>query len=133
MIPSPPASSRRHAPSVLPFAYPLDEFYVQAGMQLPAIEQIDGSNVPEPYRSLLAHAHDMTPTLERFHGRPIHLQVLRREQRDDFYFREVVLVLDGSDMPVEFGAIKINLALFAPSARRVILEERFPLGHILKD
>jgi hypothetical protein len=45
----------------------------------------------------------------------------------------VVLTLDGSEMPVEFGAIKINLAFFAPSVRRLVLEERFPLGHILKE
>src|SRR5437867_8564060 len=119
MRPSAPASFRRSAPTVLPFAYPLDEFYVQAGMQLPAIEQIEGDAVPEPYRTLLVHLHDMTPTLEQFHGRSIHLQVLRREQRDDFYFREVVLVLDGTELPVEFGAIKINLALFAPAVRRM--------------
>jgi len=32
------------------------------------------------------------------------------------YFREVLLVLRGSRKVVEFGAIKINLALLAPSA-----------------
>ena len=127
------ASPHRTAPLVLPYAYPLDEFYVQAGMRLPVIDQIEGDYVPEPYKSLLVHKDDMTPTLERFHACSIHLQVLRREQREDFYFREVVLILDGSEMPVEFGAIKINLAFFAPSVRRLVLEERFPLGHILKE
>ena len=48
--------------------------------------------MPEPYRSLLAHNNDMTPTLSAFHARVIHLRVLSRQQRDDFYFREVVLV-----------------------------------------
>ena len=87
--------------------------------------------MPEPYRSLLVPNHDMTPTLETFHRQAIHLEVLRREQRDDFYFREVVLHLDETDQPVEFGAIKINLALFPAACRREILEERLPLGHIL--
>jgi hypothetical protein len=32
---------------------------------------------------------------------------------------------------VEFGAIKINLALFPAGARRLILEEQEPLGTIL--
>jgi chorismate-pyruvate lyase len=89
--------------------------------------------VPEPFRSLLVHADDMTPTLERFHGDKIHIRVLRRQLRGDFYFREVVLVLDADERPVEFGAIKMNLALFAPAARKLILEEREPLGHILRD
>jgi chorismate-pyruvate lyase len=89
--------------------------------------------MPEPYRSLLVHERDMTPTLEKFHNSDIHLKILKREQRDDFYFREVVLLLNGSDMPVEFGANKVSLALFPPKARQLILEERVPLGRILRE
>jgi len=89
--------------------------------------------VPEPYKSLLVHQDDMTPTLEKFHGERIHLAVLSRQPRDDFYFREVVLLLDKTDKPVEFGAIKINLALFPSAARKEILEERRPLGTLLAD
>lgn len=120
-----------HSPTVLPIAYPLDDFYAQAGRALPPIEAVAGENVPEPYKSLLVHQDDMTPTLEKFHGERIHLAVLSRQQRGDFYFREVVLLLDKSDKPVEFGAIKINLALFPPAARKEILEERRPLGTLL--
>jgi chorismate-pyruvate lyase len=109
----------------------LDEFYAQAGLPLPAIEQLRGEDVPEPYRSLLVHQSDMTPTLEQFHGGTIHVHVLRREQRNGFYFREVVLEKDADDAPVEFGAIKINLGLFESKARQLILGEREPLGHIL--
>ena len=119
--------------SVLPIAYPLDDFYAQAGRALPPIEAMSGDDVPEPYKSLLVHQDDMTPTLEKFHGDRIHLEVLSRQQRDDFYFREVVLLLDKSDKPVEFGAIKINLALFPSAARQEILEERRPLGTLLAD
>ena len=117
----------------LPIAYPLDDFYAQAGRALPPIEAVDGNSVPEPYKSLLVHQDDMTPTLEKFHGERIHLAVLSRQQRDDFYFREVVLLLDKTDKPVEFGAIKINLALFPAAARKEILEERRPLGTLLAD
>ena len=117
----------------LPIAYPLDDFYTQAGRALPVIEALAGEAVPEPYRALLVHLDDMTPTLERFHGGRLHLTVLSRQQRDEFYFREVVLRLDQSETPVEFGAIKINLALFPAAARREILEERRPLGTLLAD
>jgi chorismate-pyruvate lyase len=75
----------------------------------------------------------MTPTLEGFYRQKLCLQVLRSQQRDDFYFREVVLLLEATQEPVEFGAIKINLALFPTSSRREILEEKWPLGHILQD
>jgi chorismate-pyruvate lyase len=120
-------------PTALPIAYPLDDFYAQQNLALPRIEAVEGKEVPEPYRSLLVHADDMTPTLEKFHGDKIHIRVMRRQQRDDFYFREVVLVLDADERPVEFGAIKMNLALFSSAARKLILEEREPLGHILRD
>ncbi len=120
-------------PVILPIAYPLDEFYALAGMTLPPIEAVAGDAVPEPYKTLLVHQDDMTPTLEKFHGQTIHLRVMGRQQRDNFYFREVVLVTDKDDKSVEFGAIKINLSLFAPPARTQILEERLPLGHILAD
>jgi chorismate-pyruvate lyase len=124
-----------HMPAAVavPFAYPLDEFYARAGLVLPKLERLGGDQVPEPYRKLLVHENDMTPTLESFHGADIHLRILNREQRDDFYFREVVLQLNDSNTPVEFGANKVNLALFPAKARQLILEEHLPLGRILKD
>jgi chorismate-pyruvate lyase len=126
-------NSPNKMPTALPIAYPLDDFYAQQGLGLPCIEAVEGKDVPEPYRALLVHGDDMTPTLEKFHGDKIHIRVMRRQQRDDYYFREVVLVLDQDERPVEFGAIKMNLALFSPAARKLILEEREPLGHILRD
>jgi len=125
-LPNPPA------PVALPMAHPLDDFYARAGLRLPMIERIAGDQVPEPYRGLLVHEKDMTPTLEKFHGAEIHLRILGRDQRADFYFREVVLLLDGTDKPVEFGANKVSLALFPPRGRQLILEERLPLGTILR-
>jgi chorismate-pyruvate lyase len=114
-------------------AYPLDEFYARSGLTLPPLDQIDGEAVPEPYKSLLVHDRDMTSTLEDFHGAGVHLRLLGRERNGADYFREVLLVLDGSERPVEFGAIQIHLARFPAAAQREILEERYPLGHVLKD
>jgi hypothetical protein len=128
----PSNSSFDHA-AVLPFAYPLDEFYALAKRELPVIEQIDGAEMPEPYRSLLVHNTDMTPTLEKFHDDRIYLNVISRQTRSDFYFREVILLTQRTRKPVEFGAIKINLGLVSPAARRLILEEEEPLGTILND
>jgi hypothetical protein len=97
------------------------------------LQQIDGEEMPEPYKRLLVHTSDMTSTLESFYEEPIHVQVLSRAQQGNDYFREVVLCTERESRPVEFGAIKMNLALFPETAKRQILEERWPLGRILKD
>jgi chorismate-pyruvate lyase len=114
-------------------AHPLDEFYARSGRNLPPIKQLLPAEVPAPYHSLLVHQSDMTSTLENFHGDRIHLDVVSRDRTNGDYFREVVLRLDGSNKPVEFGAIKINLKLFPGAAQDRILQERHPLGRILKE
>jgi len=116
-----------------PPLFPLSEFYARTSLALPRIEAIAGSTMPEPYRSLLVHNNDMTPTLERFHAGEIYIHALSSEQRDGSYFREVVLHRASDDQPVEFGANCINLGLFSPEARWMILQEKVPLGRILKD
>ncbi|MDB6123912.1 MAG: hypothetical protein JWQ71_2905 [Pedosphaera sp.] len=114
-------------------AHPLDEFYALAGQALPPLQEVEGVGVPEPYKTLLVHQNDMTPTLEKFHQSRIHLQVVGRRSMEEAYYREVVLLLDGTDQPVEFGAIKINLGLFPQEARAEILQEKLPLGYILAE
>jgi hypothetical protein len=43
------------------------------------------------------------------------------------------LQLRESGRPVEFGAIRVLLDRFPDEARQVILEERTPLGHVMRD
>lgn len=121
------------APPNVSLVHPLDEFYARAGQSLPPLTSVEGEAVPEPYKTLLVHQNDMTPTLELFHKSSIHLHVLGRRRKKDEYFREVILRLDGTEKPVEFGAIKINLDLFPAAAREQILREHLPLGHILAE
>jgi hypothetical protein len=128
IIEQPPALFRRGSD-----AYPLDECYARDKRKLPSLEVIAGTKMLEPYKSLLVHNNDMTSTLEKFHGGRIHLDLLAHWRKGDAYFREVALVINGSEKRVEFGAIKINLALFDPKPRELILEECFPLGRILHD
>ena len=113
--------------------HPLDEFYALVGLPLPPLQRVDGQSLPQPYRRLLVHRNDMTPTLEAFYGEGLRLEVLRRRRRQGEYLREVVLRLEDSGRPVEFGANRIRLDYFPPDARRAILEEREPLGHIMRD
>jgi chorismate-pyruvate lyase len=115
------------------FTYPLSDFYARAKLPLPRIETIPADAVPDPFRTLLVHNHDMTPTLEDFHKCPTHLEILNSERRGGFYFREVVLRLNHDEKPVEFGANKVFLTLFPEEAQELILLEQVPLGRILKD
>ncbi len=112
--------------------FPLDEFYSRAGVALPRFELLAGADVPEPWRSLLVHPRDMTPTLEDHFDCDIHIEVLGRDRRGDAYFREVILRLDRDDRAVEFGANRIALDLLPSVVRRLVLQEQLPFGHILK-
>ena len=111
--------------------HPLDEFYIRDGRALLKFAPVNATEVPEPNRTLLVHERDMTRTLEQFHGGAIHLRVLSSYHEGDAYWRESVLELDGSDQPVEFGAIKIHLNRFPEPWRTQILAEHLPLGGIL--
>ncbi len=114
-----------------PFA-PLEKFYQRAGISLPEIEVISGEMMPQPHHSLLVHERDMTTTLERFHGARCHVRALQYSEEED-YARLVVLELDGSRQPIEFGAIIIHLAAFSPHAQELILARDHPLGTILHE
>jgi len=111
--------------------FPMDQFYAQTARPLPATIRVAGEEVPDPYGPLLVGDHDMTPTLEAFHKDRILIRVIERRLDADTYARLVVLLLEGSEQPVEFGAIIIHLSLFPPDARERILEGRCPLGTIL--
>ncbi len=111
---------------------PLTEFYEESGLPLPAVNLVDGQDVPEPYRRLLVHNSDMTPTLEAAYGQTVHLRVLKHTQRGEVFSRQVLLVLPNGSTAVEFGGIKIYLDYLPEEARRLVLEEKQPLGTILR-
>ncbi|MCE9612252.1 MAG: hypothetical protein K8R23_18805 [Chthoniobacter sp.] len=111
--------------------FPLSQFCRASDHPLPACEFIDGPIMPEPYRTLLVHHGDMTSRLEEFHRSPMKLRVLHRETDGCALRREVLLCKEDSGLPVEYGAIEINLAAFAEPLRAQILEGCQPLGGLL--
>lgn len=113
--------------------YPLDWFYGQSGRPLPPVEEVQGCEVPAPFGQLLVGNHDMTPTLEAFHGERIKIRALERAHDERSMKRLVVLNLVGSGRPVEVGAILIHLHLFPDDAKEKVLECRIPLGTILAE
>jgi len=127
------AANSAHAHAHHALVHPLDSFYARSGLTLPPLDSVEGEAVPEPFKRLLVHERDMTSTLESHYGRRVHLRLIGRQVAGNDYYREVLLVLDGNDKPVEFGAIHIHLEQFARPIRDLILEERLPLGRILND
>lgn len=113
--------------------YPLSEFYARWGLPLPDAVEIEGDAMPQPYRSLLVHERDMTPTLEAAHAQNTHLHTLDKVIRSHVLSRQVVLVLEDDKTVVEMGAIKIYLGRFPLDARSLINECHVPLGTILKN
>jgi hypothetical protein len=87
-VPSPTAPRAGHPPE---WAALLARFYLRAGLQMPVMAQLQREEMPEPYRQLLVHSRDMTPTLETFHGHKLAITVLSREREQDAYLREVLL------------------------------------------
>jgi chorismate-pyruvate lyase len=112
--------------------YPLSEFYAASGLPLPAVSPVQPPEMAEPYRRLLIHERDMTPTLEAAYGQTIGLRVIKYELRGQTFFRHVLLVLEETGTVVEMGAIAIHLERFPEEARQLVLERKKPLGTILR-
>lgn len=99
--------------------------------QLAAIPLAWTTDIPEPFRRLLVHDHDMTSELERFHKSPIDLRVLQCQRDGADYLREVTLHAATSGKPVEYGLIEILLEAFPEGLHPQILAAETPLGAIL--
>lgn len=113
--------------------YPLDVSYRRTGIEPPKISLVEPKNIPPPYKSLLVHDIDMTLTLERHFGGQIVLRPLSTFTSRGSYFRRVLLTQEYSGQPVEMGAIRMKLDAFGMTVRRKILQNKIPLGRILRD
>jgi len=115
-----------------PWGALLDQFYGRLGLALPPLTRLNAEEIRQPYRRLLVHSDDMTPTLERFYGGRLRLRLLSRECASDTYLREVVLELEDRRLPLEYGAICIHLQHLPAETRRIVLAEQHPFGRILQ-
>jgi chorismate-pyruvate lyase len=97
-----------------------------------SIDIISGHDLPQPYRSLLDHCHNMTPTLSAyFNAKHLDLQVVRCEMNSSVLHR--VVLLRHQDSPVELGAIEIHLDSVSLDVREEIVKAEKPLGQILRE
>jgi chorismate-pyruvate lyase len=124
-------AGRRRAWAMPRWVALLERFYEPTGLAAPALEELKGAGVPQPYRALLVHSSDMTSTLAGFYGETPRLKVLSRERRGNSYKREVILWVTEGERPIEYGVIRIRLDRLPPAARQFVLQEERPLGDIL--
>ena len=127
-------SNGRRAPSASDgLLFPLDLVYSKAGIAVPRVRQIQATDIPMPYRLLLAHQNDMTLTLEGHFGGPVLVRPLSAVVSGPWYLRRVLLVQQSSGRPVEMGAIRLRLAAFPARVRARILRSDVPLGRLLRE
>ena len=110
---------------------PLHYFYEKRRLPLPDFRFLERAEMPYPYRSMLVHENDMTPTLAAFHHSKLYLEVHEHDHTDGYLIRLVTLHTASNDTPVEFGAIGIQLENLSAKVRDLIVEGRAPLGGIL--
>ena len=115
----------------LELLHPLPLLYDAAGRPLPEFELIEPKALPAACNRLLVHTGDMTSKLEEFFDEDMLLRVLRCDHTPEHYRREVVLYCEKTGLPVEYGAIEIELGAFDEALRNEILAQHLPLGGLL--
>jgi len=99
--------------------------------QIAKAEHIAAELAPEPYHTLLVHAHHMTVTMEAYHQTSVDVRVLNRHTTGDTYCREIILLKHGTSQVVQYGIVRLNLNSISPQVRQEILAEQTPLGRVL--
>jgi len=90
-------------------------------------------SLPAAPRTLLDHRSHMTVAMERFHGGPVNLLVIdRNEDAVGRYAREILLTTAAGRV-VQHGIVRIDLGRIAAGPAAAIRAESLPLGRILLD
>lgn len=112
--------------------WPLNLFYNRFERQMPEVTPLFEQHMPEPYKQLLVHKNNMTPTLETYHSDTIHIERINLLPGHEQTTREIILRLDRNNKPVEYGASRIFLRKLPPKALPLVAEGKVPLGTILR-
>lgn len=99
--------------------------------RIPPVEVISGTQLPEPFRSLLDHEFHMTVTVESHFNEPVRVRVLSEYCGGPYYSRILNLVGEKTGKTLLFGVMRIRLDFLPLGAKQEILARREPLGRIL--
>lgn len=99
--------------------------------ELGRFEAVAEAELPQIYRELLDHANHMTVTVERFHGGPVDVDVLRWRLDGNLYSRKILLRRQSDRRVVQFGIVRLNFDCVSAQVRARIESRAAPLGRIL--
>ena len=103
--------------SVHQFGSPLDRFTI-----------VNPNQIPEPFRRLLCHETNMTPTLQRFYERELKLKVIRSEWKEEKNVLTRMICLHESELHVELALIRIYLHCFEERLAAELMSGRVPFA-----
>lgn len=98
---------------------------------VPLCMVVQPDEIPHPQDALLVHHEHMTVVLQKFHGRPVTVEVMEEHFAGDYYTRKICLRPEGSQTVVEWGVVRLDLRFIPPAARDEILAKKLPLGAVL--
>jgi chorismate-pyruvate lyase len=99
--------------------------------ELGHFDRAAANSMPPAYRKLLDHDQHMTVAMEAFHESPVDVKVLQAESSQDQYARRILLTRQSDGHVVQFGIVRLNLAVLGAEVRREVESESAPLGRIL--
>ena len=102
-----------------------------ADPDVPALEEVEPDEVPEPYYGLLVHEEHMTVTMEAFHECSVELRIIERSRSENLYARKIMLTSERMGQMVQFGIMRFNFDYCSDEVRDEIIEGITPLGRIL--
>lgn len=94
-------------------------------------EEVSAADLPDQFKSLLAHDDHMTVTVEAWHNSLVKVQVIKEHRQGDNYARCIVLSLQRDGKPVQYGIMRIKLAGLPEIVRMEIESQALPLGRIM--
>jgi len=111
--------------------YKLVELFYKDPAECGEFTETQGSDMPAAYRSLLDHDDHMTVTLEANHDSLVDVEVLDTHHDAEFYSRKILLKRRSDGRVVQFGIVRLTLALLDEDVRREVVAQRMPLGRIM--
>jgi len=105
--------------------------YYDSSQELASFRYVPATEVPQPYRDLLAHENHMTVTVERFHRDSVDVEVLRDDWKETVYHREILLKTHHTGVVVQYGIVRLYPRFLTKEPLQEILSRQKPLGRVL--